>query len=75
MHKLALLQATPRWLRPTACSELLARLPGSAHTFLLQPFPFQKIPRQHKVSNKLNPTSPLGLDGTVSLHRTGLWRH
>lgn len=75
MHKLALLQGTPCWLRATACSELLAYLLGSAHTCLLQPFPVPKIPRQHKVGDKLNPTSPLGLHGTANLHRTSLQRH
>lgn len=37
IHKLFLLQGTQCWLRPTACSELLAHLSGSAHTCMPAP--------------------------------------
>lgn len=57
-QKLFLLQGTRCWLRPTACSELLAPLPSSAHTCTPAPTHLQAAQGEQRAGLHLPTVTP-----------------
>lgn len=70
-QKLFLLQGTRCWLRPTACSELLAPLPSSAHTCTPAPTHLQAAQGEQRAGLHLPTVTPPARNGGSSQEKGG----